>query len=123
MARKLLLINVFVLPIPFLGLFFLEPGKVWSVFFGVLISAGSIQLSAWVIERFWESEWNRFNKIFFFSMFIRFFLVVGLLAILLGAAKIDEIFFTVSFIFSYLCYSITEMIFFNQILQKKSSRQ
>ena len=34
--------------------------------------------------------------------------------------KIDEIYFTVSFIISYLCYSITEMIFIHKILKKGS---
>ncbi len=89
---------------------------------GFLLSLLSVLVSSWIIERFWEAEFNQFNKIFFFSLFIRFIVVVGVLALLLGVTKIDEIYFTVSFIISYLCHSITEMIFFNKILQKQSSK-
>lgn len=121
MSKKLLKINVLILTILLSGFFFLTVNQAAGLITGFLLSLGSVLVSSWIIESFWEAEFNQFNKIFFFSLFIRFFVVVGVLALLLGVTKIDEIYFTVSFIISYLCHSITEMIFFNKILQKQSS--
>lgn len=121
MSKKLLKINVLILTILLSGFFFLTVNQAVGLITGFLLSLGSVLVSSWIIESFWEAEFNQFNKIFFFSLFIRFFVVVGVLALLLGVTKIDEIYFTVSFIISYLCHSITEMIFFNKILQKQSS--
>ncbi len=121
MLKKLIKLDLFLLPV--LGiLFFLFPLLQWvSLISGILLSGVSIHVSAWVLEAFWDREWDIFNKVFFFSLIGRFFLVVTVLGILLAMTKIDEIYFTVSFIISYLSYSITEMIFFTKILEKKSS--
>lgn len=121
MLKKLIKLDLFLIPV-FVVLFFLLPLLQWiGVASGILLSAMSIHVSAWVLEAFWEREWEIFNKAFFLSLIGRFFLVIIVLGILLGRTKIDEIYFTVSFIISYLCYSITEMIFFTKILEKKSS--
>ncbi|MBO6524562.1 MAG: hypothetical protein JJ971_12095 [Balneolaceae bacterium] len=121
MLKKLFKLDLFLLPV-LAALFFALPFFQWiGLGSGVLLSAVSIHVSAWVLEAFWEREWNVFNKVFFFSLIGRFFIVVTVLGILLATTKIDEIYFTVSFIISYLCYSITEMIFFTKILEKKSS--
>ena len=118
---KLLKMNGIIFLILTLLFFFKSGNKINAVFIAVLISASSVQLSAWVLGRFWEAEWNQFNKIFLLSLFGRFFLVVVVLIIILVATKIDEIYFTVSFIISYLCNSVTKMIFINKILQKSST--
>lgn len=123
MLKKLFKLDLF-LALILVIFYFTIPLPQWvGLISGVLLSAVSIHVSAWVLEAFWDAEWNQFNKIFFFSLIGRFFIVVLILGILLGATKIDEIYFTVSFIISYLCYSITEMIFFNKILEKKSSQK
>ena len=123
MLRKLIKLDLFLLPVLVI-LFLVLPVVQWvGLVSGVFLSAASIHVSAWILEAFWDTEWNQFNKIFFFSLIGRFVVVVLVLIILLGATKIDEIYFTVSFIISYLCYSITEMIFFTKILEKKSSQK
>ncbi len=122
MLKKLIKLDLFLLLILAI-LFFVLPILKWAgLVLGVGLSAISIHVSAWILEAFWDKEWNQFNKVFFLSLVGRFFIVVLLLGILLGTTKIDEIYFTVSFIISYLCYSITEMIFFTKILEKKSSK-
>lgn len=122
MLKKLVKTNLGILFL-LIGSFFLLPAyKASGLIIGVSLSAVSILVSAWILETFWDREWGQFNKIFFFSLVGRFFSVLIIIAILLGATKIDEIYFTVSFIISYLCNSITEMIFFNKILDKKSSQ-
>lgn len=123
MFKKLLKINFFVLLASLLSFFFLPLLKGVGVLLGVSISAFSITVSSWFLEVFWDKGWNVFNKVFFLSTFLRFIFSLTALGILLGTTKIDEIYFTVSFIISYLCYSITEMIFFYKILQKKSTKE
>ncbi|MEQ8523068.1 hypothetical protein [Gracilimonas sp.] len=92
-----------------------------AVVTGVMLSCVFVISSAWVFDTFRETKTSTFIKIFFFSTAIRFLLVLILFGILLGVTKIDEIYFTVSFIISYLCQSVTEMIFINKILQKSGS--
>ncbi len=92
-----------------------------AVLTGAMLSSVFVISSAWIFDTFRETKTSTFIKIFFFSTAIRFLLVLILFGILLGVTKIDEIYFTVSFIISYLCQSVTEMIFINKILQKSGS--
>lgn len=87
-----------------------------AVLSGVLLSAIFVCSSAWIFEAFQHAENALFLKIYFFSIALRFLLVLLLFGVLVGTTKIDEIYFTVSFIISYLCQSVTEMIFINKIL-------
>jgi hypothetical protein len=91
-----------------------------AIISGAILSSIFIVSSGWVLHTFRKAENSLFMQVFFFSMVIRFVLVLLLFSILLGLTKIDKIYFTVSFIISYLCQSITEMIFINKILQKSS---
>ncbi len=122
MLKKLVKLNLIILFFLAISFFWLPIHKASGLFFGALISSISIVVSAWILDTFWEREWGVFNKVFFFSLFGRFLIVLIIITILLGATKIDEIYFTVSFIISYLYNSITEMILFNKILEKKSSQ-
>ncbi|MEX0721726.1 MAG: hypothetical protein WD059_13720 [Balneolaceae bacterium] len=92
-----------------------------AVLSGVLLSSVFIVSSAWVLDTFGGAESSLFMNVFFFSTAIRFVLILILFAVLIGVTKINEIYFTVSFIISYLCQSVTEMIFINKILQKSSN--
>lgn len=92
-----------------------------AVLSGVLLSSIFVCSSAWIFDAFREAENSLFIKVYIFSIAVRFLLILLLFGILLGTTKIDEIYFTVSFIISYLCQSVTEMIFINKILQKSSS--
>ncbi|MEQ9310340.1 MAG: hypothetical protein RLN90_12870 [Balneolaceae bacterium] len=121
MLKKLIKVNFLILCVLSISFFLLPLNQALGLVLGTFISTISILVSAWVLDTFWDSDWDKFNKIFLFSLVGRFLVVVIIIAILLGVTKIDEIYFTVSFIISYLCNSITEMIFFNKILDKKSS--
>ncbi len=123
MLFKLLKASLFILPFILLSFLVLDVDQSIGILSGIALSLGSILVSAWVIDTFFESEWSVFSKAFFLSIIGRFIFVLIVFAILLGATKIDEIYFTVSFIISYLCYSMTEMIFFNKILVEKSSKK
>ncbi|WP_421774349.1 ATP synthase subunit I [Gracilimonas sp.] len=103
------------------GFFFTGEQQGIAVLTGAMLSSVFVISSAWIFDTFRETKTSTFIKIFFFSTAIRFLLVLILFGILLGVTKIDEIYFTVSFIISYLCQSVTEMIFINKILQKSGS--
>ena len=104
-----------------LGFFVLGEQQGVAVVTGVMLSCVFVVSSAWVFDTFRETKTRTFIKIFFASTAIRFLLVLILFGILLGVTKIDEIYFTVSFIISYLCQSVTEMILINKILQKSGN--
>lgn len=123
MLKKLLKVSVFTLLLPLLGMIIFPIESMLSTLFGLTLSAISILVSAWIIDYFWEKKWEVFSKVFFLSLIVRFIVVLISFTVILNVIKIDEIYFTVSFIISYLCYSITEMIFFNKILEKKSSNK
>ncbi|OAN62571.1 hypothetical protein A8B79_03220 [Balneola sp. EhC07] len=121
MIKKLAKFNVIPLILALISPFFLPVDPAVAVICGFLLSLIFVLSSAWILDNFWNADSKLFLKVFFFSMVIRFLLVLAAMGILLGLTKIDEIYFTVSFIISYLYQSITEMIFFNQLLQNKSS--
>ena len=98
------------------GFFLLGEQVGVAVLAGVMLSSIFVSSSAWIFDAFKNAENSLFIKVFFFSTGIRFLLVLALFGILLGVTKIDEFYFTVSFIISYLCQSVTEMIFINKIL-------
>ncbi|GAB5408687.1 MAG: hypothetical protein BalsKO_10520 [Balneolaceae bacterium] len=120
MLNKIVGINIIILLLLSISLLILPVEKAFALFIGFSLSFVSILISAWVLDAFWDREWVIFSKVFFFSLFGRFLSVLIIITILLGIIKIDEIYFTVSFIISYLCNSIIEMILFNKILDKKS---
>lgn len=121
MIKKLAKFNIVPLILALISFLFLPLNPAVALLSGFLLSAIFVFSSAWVLDNFWNADSKLFTKVFFFSMVIRFILVLASIGILLGVTKIDKIYFTVSFIISYLCQSIMEMIFFNQLLQNKSS--
>ena len=121
MIKKLAKFNIVPLILALISFLFLPLDPAIAIISGLLLSIIFVFSSAWVLDNFWNADSKLFTKVFLFSMAIRFLLVLAALGILLGMTKIDEIYFTVSFIISYLYQSITEMIFFNQLLQIKSS--
>jgi len=97
----------------------------WDQFLAVssayLLSFGFVVSSTLIVTKFWNSDSSTFLKAFILSIPVRFFVVLVSFILLLVITKIDEIYFTVSFIISYLYHSITETIFINKILKKGSS--
>ncbi|MEO1023317.1 MAG: hypothetical protein AAFW89_12310 [Bacteroidota bacterium] len=123
MFRKYVLANLTGLVFVILTIFFVERTQFVAILSGFLLSTIFVLSSAWVINFFWDASYKTFIKAFFISLVVRFVLVLALFGVLLGVTKIQEIFFTVSFIISYLCQSVMEMIFINQILKKSSSQK
>lgn len=120
MIKRLFKYQILVLIFLFVLSFYFDNYKIWAVFLGYTLSLLFLLSSFIVIYKFWNSKDTVFFKAFLFSIPIRFFIVLTAFAILIKTTKIDEIYFTVSFIISYLCHSITEMIFIHKILKKGS---
>ena len=120
MIKRLFKYQILVLIFLFALSFYFDNYKIWAVFLGYTLSLLFVLSSFIVIYKFWNSKDTVFFKAFLFSIPIRFFIVLTTFAILIKTTKIDEIYFTVSFIISYLCESITEKIFIHKILKKGS---
>ncbi len=120
MIKRLFKYQILVLIFLLVLSLFLYDYKTWAIFFGYTLSLLFVLSSIIIIHNFWDSKETVFFKVFLYSLPIRFFVVLTTFAILLKTTKIDEIYFTVSFIISYLCHSITEMIFIHKILKKGS---
>lgn len=60
---------------------------------------------------------KKFYRIFLISLAVRFVFMIGAVIFVLAVIKIHQIFFTVSFIISYIFHSVIEIIYINQILE------
>lgn len=69
------------------------------------------------IKGFKRKSNTAFYKRFLITMALRFVAVVAAIIILLETIKFHQIFFTVSFIISYILHSVIEIISINQLLQ------
>jgi len=58
-----------------------------------------------------------FYRRFIISMAVRFIFVLTVLLLVLKVTKFHQIYFTVSFIISYILHSVIEIILINKILQ------
>ena len=119
MIKYLLKHSIFILPLIGLNFLILQEAQAVAIFCGFILSSMFVFSSAWVVEQFWDIDSIEFTKIYFFSMAVRMLLIIICMGILLGLTKIDEMYFTVSLIISYLYQSVKEMIFINKILLKK----
>lgn len=121
MIKRLIKSQALVAPILITLIFIAETNQFFAATAGFFLSLIFVISSTIIVEKFWNSDEPTFFKAFILSIPLRFFIVLTVFAILLLVTKIDEIYFTVSFIISYLYHSITETIFINKILKKGSS--
>ncbi len=122
MVGRLLKTQLFFMPILLALFLFTQSSQFIAVLAGYFLSFIFVISSTLIVQRFWKSDNETFFKAFILSIPFRFFVVLTVFAILLLVTKIDEIYFTVSFIISYLCHSITETIYINKILKKGSTK-
>ena len=71
------------------GFFWVGENQGIAVLSGVMLSTIFVSSSAWIFDSFKDVENSLFTQIFFFSIAVRFLLVLALFGILLGATKID----------------------------------
>ncbi len=113
--------NQLLLLIPILfGLsFYLQKNHLIALISGYSLSLIFVASNTFYVKKFWKSEKSDFFSAFFLSILIRFILVILGFVIFIQVIKIDEIYFTVSFIICYLFQSISETISINKFLGKR----
>lgn len=104
----------------FTMLFFLTAEAATAVLVGYLLSFLFVGSNWIVIRRLFSGESTPFYRRYLRLLLIRFASVIGLLVLILGVTKIDQIFFTVIFIISYIFHSVIEIIFINKILDNEN---
>jgi hypothetical protein len=88
-----------------------------AVVTGYLLSFLFVGSNFWVIQKIKKTDVSKFYWQFFISLGIRFTLVIVVLIMILRTTEIHEIYFTVSFIISYILHSVIEIISINKILE------
>lgn len=123
MIKKIIISNI-IFGLILISLFlFVQLEIVVALISGFLLSVVFVYSNLLFLIKFWGLDNQNFINIFFLSMGLRFIIVIILFGILIGIGKFDEIYFTVSFIISYLCHSLTEIIFINNILLSRTAKK
>lgn len=99
--------------------FFLGIEALWAFTAAYLLSTLFVGSNFLVIRGLDTDDHKQFNRVFFISIAVRFLLVTAALVFILGATEIHQIYFTVSFIISYIFHSVNEIIFINKILETR----
>lgn len=96
---------------------FFSPAKTGIFVMAYLLSFIFTGSNLLVMRKVDLEDQNRFFKIFGWSLAIRFVMVIGTIVLALKLINNHQIFFTISFIISYICHSVIEIIFLNKILE------
>lgn len=73
-----------------------------------------------VIRKIGVKSHKRFYRIFLVSLAIRFTVVLALFVFILKVVEIHHIYFTVSFIISYIFHSVIEIIYLHKTLETET---
>ena len=84
---------------------------------GYLLSFIFVGSNFFIINRIKGPDTSKFYRQFFISLAVRFCLVLVAYVVILEGIKIHQIYFTVSFIISYIFHSVIEIISINKILE------
>ena len=98
--------------------YWIKPGHTLEAFIANLIAFIFVGAAIWVWVRFRTDSSLNFIKIYFTATLVRFFLVILLLFVSLSVIKIEQMFFTVNFIISYLYQSVIELLLIHHRLSK-----
>ena len=107
----------FLVALIFIG-YWILPGYLPETLIAYLIALVFVGGAMLVWVRFWTISTQNFIKVYYTTTLIRFFMVILLLFISLSTIKIEQMFFTVNFIISYLYQSVTEMLLIHHRLLK-----
>ena len=88
-----------------------------AVSIGFLLGFIFVGSNIFVIKRIKTDKSSNFITRFYLSLGIRFLLVIVALVVILKTIKIHQIYFTVSFIISYIFHSVIEIILINKLLE------
>lgn len=101
----------------FAGAYFTIQPYLFAVLLAYLLSFIFVGSNFFVICNIRGGDDTKFYRQFFISMALRFVLIIAALVLILKTIKIHQIYFTVSFIISYIFHSVIEIISINKILE------
>ena len=107
----------FLVALIFIG-YWILPGYLSETLIAYLIALVFVGGAMLVWVRFWTISTQNFIKVYYTTTLIRFFMVILLLFISLSTIKIEQMFFTVNFIISYLYQSVLELLLIHHRLLK-----
>jgi hypothetical protein len=107
----------FLVALIFIG-YWILPGYLYETLIAYLIALVFVGGAMLVWIRFWTISTQNFIKVYYTTTLIRFFMVILLLFISLSTIKIEQMFFTVNFIISYLYQSVLELLLIHHRLLK-----
>ena len=107
----------FLVALIFIG-YWILPGYLSETLIAYLIALVFVGGAMLVWVRFWTISTQNFIKVYYTTTLIRFFMVILLLFISLSTIKIEQMFFTVNFIISYLYQSVIELLLIHHRLLK-----
>jgi hypothetical protein len=96
--------------------------KLMPFVWGYLLSFVFTGSNFLVMRKIDLNDHSRFVKILGVSLALRFIAVIGAIIFVLKTKNDHQIFFTISFIISYICHSVTEIIFLNKILETDTKK-
>lgn len=88
-----------------------------AVVTGYLLSFLFVGSNFLVIRKINKTNTSDFYRHFYITLGLRFTLVLAALIVILKTTNIQEIYFTVSFIFSYILHSVIEIFSIDKILE------
>ncbi len=94
-----------------------------SIIIGYFLGLSAVLSHLLFISYTKNLEESKFQKLYFISIFIRFFIVCLIFVALIIFTKIDELGFTVSFIISYIFHSVIEIILLNRQLTSQNEER
>ena len=107
----------FLVALIFIG-YWILPGYLSETLIAYLIALVFVGGAMLVWVRFWTISTQNFIKVYYTTTLIRFFMVILLLFTSLLTIKIEQMFFTVNFIISYLYQSVIELLLIHHRLFK-----
>jgi hypothetical protein len=89
----------------------------YAIIIGYLLSFVFVGSNLFFVQK--TSSWaeNRFYRFYFVSLALRFLLILIVLVVVFKTIKIHQIYFTVSFIISYILHSVIEIFSINKIFE------
>lgn len=97
--------------------YLLDFSRIGEMILAYFLSFIFVASNYWVVLNFRKQTHKVFYRRFLIILAVRFIFVLGTLILVMKLTKLHEIYFTVSFIISYILHSVIEIILINEILQ------
>lgn len=116
-AYLFLILNFLILAGAVFCTYLWAPSQMQEVLVAYILSFIFVASNFFGIQNFRKETHKIFYRRFLIVLAVRFAFVLVMLMLILRVTKFHQIYFTVSFIISYILHSVIEIILINKILQ------